>query len=91
MCGNEAVLWSRSIKSIVGVVRAAKLKTGRNSRFITRPLNKPYPLEAAIICSNRHQCEYNNFDDLEPTRPKREAAVISNLKMKFGGLCRLSR
>ena len=70
------------IKGIDGVVRAAKLKTRRSSGFITRPLNKLYPLET-VDNSKRAPCQKVNSNNIV-IRPKRDAAIRCDLKMKFG-------
>ena len=72
------------INGIDGVVGAAKLKTGRSSGLITRPLNKLYPLET-VGNSKRVPCQEatNNTNNID-IRPKRDAAIRCDLKMKFG-------
>ena len=69
------------IKSGDNEVRQAKVIVGKTKNIIDRPINRLYPLEM----SN----EVLNIDDGEPKveehniRPKRNAAVIGEIKRKF--------
>ena len=65
------------LKGIDGIVRAVKLRTGRSSCIITRPINKLYPLETSSQPVNEVSM------DRDISRPRRKAAVVAEVRRKF--------
>ena len=59
-------------------VRGAIIFLGKTKRNIERPINKLYPIEF-------HDEIENNNGNRDTLRPKREAAIMTDLKRKFFG------
>ena len=62
-------------------VRGAKVRLSKTNTIITRPVNKRYLLEC--LNTNSTSPTINKDTVQTDTKPKREAAVISNMKTKF--------
>ena len=61
-----------------GKTRGVKIMMGKTKTVITRPVNKVYPLE--LVAKNDELRKENEQRD----RPRRQAAIIADLKQKFG-------
>ena len=64
-------------------IRAAKMKVGKTGAIINRPINKLYPLECSITYDTEDNVNKVNQEDTP--RGKREAAIMGELRRKFGG------
>ena len=62
-------------------VRGAKVSLSKTNTIITRPVNKLYLLER--LNTNITSATINKDTIQTNTRPKHEAAVISNMKTRF--------
>ena len=60
-------------------IRGAKVLIGKSKQVITRPINKLYPIEE----TNERNENTKESIILNEQRPKREAAVIADIKRKF--------
>ena len=58
-------------------IRGAELKIGRTNAIINRPVNKLYPLESY------RTNEINKGEENDISRPKRNAAIVGEVKRKF--------
>jgi len=86
------------LKSKDSQIRGAKVKVGKTGNTIERPINKLYPLEindsenTEII---EHNLDVNDITKTESTgednnikrRPKRQAALLSDLKRRYLNTC----
>ena len=63
-------------------VRAAKIYIGKTKRVIERPLNKLYPVEYNDEFKRKEKSDDNDVDG-DIKRPRREAAIIGELKRRY--------
>ena len=84
------------IKGRDGEIRAVKLLVGKSRSVIDRPINLVYPIEYGIDSTdetsemNSSECQNvpvnrNETSNYVSNRPKRNAAVMGELKRKLGG------
>ena len=66
------------IKGHDGKTRGVKIMMGKTKTIISRPVNKVYPLE--LVAENDEIRKENEQRD----RPRRQAAIIADLKRKSG-------
>ena len=61
-----------------GKTKGVKIMMGKTKTVISRPMNKLYPLE--LVADNDEIRKENEQRD----RPRRQATIIADLKLKFG-------
>ena len=67
------------VSSKDNLVRAAKIYIGKTKRVIERPINKLYPVEYNDEFKRKEKSD-DNDDDGDIKRPRREAAIIGELR-----------
>ena len=63
-------------------MRAAKIYIGKTKRVIERPINKLYPVEHNDEFKRKEKSDDNDVDG-DIKRPRREAAIIGELKRRY--------
>ena len=58
-------------------IRGALVRIPKTNSVLKRPVSKLYPIEC---CSQKDE---NNREEIERTRPRREAAVFGELKRQY--------